>query len=79
MGSAASTIRKHEATCSDNCVRFVQCFAGMSMKTNTARANRVQAWMVRRFFFICFLSHTHRDETLTHIPNRHLMQTETDM
>ena len=60
MGSAASTIRKHEASCSDNCVRFVQCFAGMSMKTPTARANRVQAWMVRFFFLFFFFSPTHK-------------------
>jgi len=45
MGSAASTIRKHENSISDKCVKFCQCFAGLSAKSRSARANRVQAWM----------------------------------
>jgi len=48
MGSASSTIAKVKKSnaVSKKCLKFCQCFAALTPKYNdTAKANRVQAWM----------------------------------
>jgi len=45
MGSAKSTIKKHQKEVAEDLLLFVKCFAANTAKNDLAKANRVQAWM----------------------------------